>query len=434
MQLLKGKGKTRQAGWVAIGLGFVALGSSLPAQADIVADWADTGARTVTGAAVGVPPLSTPEDRSPNYSVDLATLHIAIYDTVVAFEGGYDPFAAVPASLPAGASFDAAVHEAAYQVLSTLFPARSAHYLTDYTNRMAAAVVADGAAAVNSGRAVGADVAAQVIALRSNDGRENLVDISWASNPNPPAGQFVPSGPALAGRGNPNTRPFVMTNAAQFRPAGPPALTSEQYAEDYNEIQQDGIDDARSTRTQAEDDLAQFGTSPPPLFWTRNLNRFANLPETVDNARLMAAIWVAHSDASIACFEAKYYYKFWRPRTAIPNGGVDGNDATDVDGSWLPNNTTPNHPEYPAAHSCASASSFEVIRQLNGNKKKLSFFMDFAPNVLVRPYDSTDDFLKDIKDARVLGGMHFRTSTDDGTNLGRQVAKYVLKHHFRPVD
>jgi len=226
----------------------------------------------------------------------------------------------------------------------------------------------------------------------------------------------------------------VMANAAQFRPAGPPALSSEQYAEDYNEIKQDGIDDARSTRTQAEDDLAQFGTSPPPLFWTRNLNRFANLPETVDNARLMAAIWVAHSDASIACFEAKYYYKFWRPRTAIPHGDVDGNIATTVDGSWLPNNVTPNHPEYPAAHSCASASSFEVIRQLNGNKKKLSFFMDFAPNVLVRNYDSTDDFLKDIKDARVLGGMHFRTSTDDGTTLGRQVAKYVLKHHFRPVD
>ena len=102
MHLSKGNGKARRSGWVAIGLGFVALGSSLPAQADIVADWADTGARTVTGAAVGVPPLSTPEDRSPNYSVDLATMHIAIYDTVVAFQGGYDPFAAVPASLPGG--------------------------------------------------------------------------------------------------------------------------------------------------------------------------------------------------------------------------------------------------------------------------------------------------------------------------------------------
>ena len=437
-----GISRLRQRAWAVTGLALLASAGAMPVAADIVTDWSIDAACVVAPPGIANP--QTAAERVSVYSVDLATVHVAIYDTIVAFEGGFDPFGAVPAALPAGASMDAAVNEAAYRVLSTLYPSRSGCYAMNYQNRMAAVLASEGQAALDLGKLVGADVATQTLGQRNvypnggYDGREISVDITEWTNPGPPVpGRFqTPNANTLVGRTNPNIKPFVIASAAQFRPQGPPALGSAQYAEDYNEAKVAGIIDSRSTRTSGQDNLARFHTAPPPVFWPRNMTPFATLPTVVENARLLAALWVAHADATIGCFEAKYHFRTWRPRTAIPAGGTDGNEETLADASWLPNEGTPNHPEYPAAHSCAAGSSMEVIQQVYGTKK-----IDFTVNATVggvvqspMDYHSTDDFVKDIKDARVLGGMHFRTSTDDGTSLGRQIAKYVLKYRFLPVD
>ena len=399
----------------------------LPARADIVSDWSMTAARTI--APMGVATAPTPEERVPNYAVDMATVHVAIYDTLNAFDGRYDPFGAVPTAEIAGASRDAAVSEAAYRVLAALFPSRAALYQADYDARLA--LVID-TAARERGRAVGADVAAQIVAWRASDGRETPA--TWTNGTLP--GEFQTTGAPLVNITAPSIRPFTLTRASQFRPAGPPALDSEQYAEDYEEVQRLGVSDATSVRTTDQDDLAKFHTEAPPVFWPRNLVRFARASDVTDNARLLAAMWVAQADAAIGCFEAKYHYNFWRPRTAIPAAGTDGNEATAADIAWLPNEPTPNHPEYPAAHGCAAGAAMEVVRQLGGTKR-LTFAIDSTvPGVLqtTRSYASTDAFLRDVKEARILGGMHFRTSVDDGTSLGRQAAKWVLRHYFRPAE
>jgi hypothetical protein len=421
--------------WLVLGLLAMTAGVSAPARADLVTDWNAVAASTI--APPGNPAGATPAERVPVYAVDLATFQVALYDTIVAFEGGYDPFASVPNAPLSGASFEAAVNEAAYRILVALYPSRSSFYLSAYTAKMAG-IAGQGSTAIGRGQAVGADVANQILAWRANDGRETSVDITEWTNPGPTvAGRFqTPNALALVGRTTPSIRPFTLRDASQFRPQGPPALDSEEYAEDYAEVQSKGVEDARSSRSADEDALAKFHTEAPPLFWPRNLRRLASMPHIVDNARLLAAVWVAHADATIGCFEAKYHFRFWRPRTAIPNGAIDGNADTLADTSWLPNEPTPNHPEYPAAHSCSAGASMEVVRQLYGTKH-IDFTMDStAGGGVLSPmnYHSTDDFVKDIKDARVFGGMHFRTSTDDGTSLGRRVAKWVLKYRFRPLD
>jgi hypothetical protein len=429
----RGTGCSAAAGLALMGL------LALPARADEVTDWNATATATIAPMGIG---SATPEERYPVYAVDLATLNVAIYDTVNAFAGRYAPFAAVPTAPLAGASQRAALHEAAYTVLRTLYPSRGSFYEGSYQARMAGLVnVGETAAAIALGQAVGRDVATQVIEWRrgttGSDGRD--VPAPWTNGDGTVPGQFVSPNPAtLVNRNVPSILPFTMASAAQFRPEGPPALGSARYAEDYAEVQDLGIDEARSARTGEQDNLAKFHTEPPPLFWGRNLARFASGPDLVDNARTMAAVWVAQADASIGCFEAKYHFNAWRPRTAIPAGATDGNGGTLADPTWEPNEPTPNHPEYPAAHGCAAGAAMEVVRQVYGTKKLPFFFDSNAAGLPAQAanmgYESTDDFLRDVKDARVYGGMHFRYATDDGTSLGRQVAKWVLKYWFGPTQ
>jgi hypothetical protein len=425
---------------IALVLGIMALGSTLPAQADIVTDWAATSTATVLP---GPQAAGTIAEQFPNFSVDLATVHIAIYDTVVAFKGGYEPFAAVPASIPPGASFDAAVHEAAYQVLSTMFPSRSALYLGTYNTRMAAAVVADGQPAVDAGKAVGADVANQILTLRGwkkavpSDGREVFLDTSWAFVTPQLIGVFVPRPAPLVNANVPNIKPFTLSKPDQFKPKGPPQLKSGLYAKAFDEVKALGIaDGVNSPRSADEDNLSALATDPPGPFYTRNLRRLLadNPLSLVDNARVLAAGWVAQSDAFIGCFDAKYNkFRFWRPRTAIPAAADDGNKQTVADPTWTPNEVTPNHPEYPSAHSCGAGSLFEVVRKVYGTKN-IPFSIDNTSGSIVRTYASTGAFLDDLQDARIFGGMHFRFATADGMQLGNQTAKWVMKHHFRPVE
>lgn len=385
-----------------------------------VSYWNDIAGKTVNATSATT---STPEEQRTNYAADVATVQLAVYDATCAIDGRYKPYAITPTTPAAGASMDAAVAAAAYGVLHALFPDRSAAYQATYDAYVAAIPASD---AKTRGIALGAEVAAGIVALRANDGRA----VALAPYvPGTAPGQFRGVNPV--NRFAPSQKPFALTGLAQFRPPAPPALDSDVYAVSFNETKAYG--GAVSTvRTAAQLEAARFHTEPPGLLWTRNLQRFAtSTADVAEAARLMAFIYVVHADASDACFEAKYFYQAWRPQSAIPLADTDGNAATDVDTTWTPVVPTPNHPEYPAAHSCASGSLGETLRLYYGTQK-VSFTMDSNVTGTTRGYATTSALPDEIESARVWGGMHFRFSTYAGAQLGVKVADWTWAHYFGP--
>ncbi len=186
-------------------------------------------------------------------------------------------------------------------------------------------------------------------------------------------------------------------------------------------------------RTAEQTEVARFFTEPPPPWQWRNRNRFATASaDLAENARLMARLYVASTDALGACFETKYHYQYWRPTSAIQMADTDGNKRTKADPAWTPHVPTPNHPEYPAAHGCDDGTTAEIVRGFYGTKK-VRFAFDSTVTGTTHHHDSTDDLVRDVRNGRVWGGMHFRNSVVVGSELGKDVAKWVAKH-FRPVE
>ncbi len=229
--------------------------------------------------------------------------------------------------------------------------------------------------------------------------------------------------------------PFALTSPSQFRPEAPPELTSDRYAEDFNEILAAGGANS-GKRMPEQSETALFHGLNPNVFWTTNLRAFVSSRSlnTADSARLYAMLYVSIADAVIACWDAKFHYNFWRPVTAIRSAETDGNPATNADLAWLPLVTTPPHPEYPAAHSCVAASVAEVLHSYFGTTKLDMSFASTAerPTPKVHFYATGDDLVKEIADARVFGGIYFRTSTVQGEVIGRQVGRWITSKYFRP--
>jgi hypothetical protein len=387
---------------------------------DVIAYWSQIASNTVN-----VPPATTgtPEERRPNYAFDLPTVHLAMFDAVNAIDGSYQRYAAQPTTRTAGASLEAAAAAAAYHTLKGLFPNRTTQYQAAYDSYVA--TLPDGDAKTR-GLQIGQEVAIQIVALRADDGRFTPVTYTPTALP----GRFRGTNPVNLTA--PFVRPFTLQSASQFRADGPPPLTSVEYAADFNETKALGAANS-SVRTAEQTEIARFHTEPPPLFWGRNLRIFATADRSIpENARALAALWTAHGDAIIACFESKYHFDSWRPFSAITLADTDGNAATEADPSWTPVVPTPNHPEYPAAHSCGSGVTSEVLRQLFGTKK-LTFDWTSTVTGTTHHFDSTDDLSREIQLARIAGGMHFRTSTVHGDVLGMKVGKWVMKTHFQPV-
>ena len=396
-------------------------------QTNVVAFWNDIANQTVLAASPASAVNPTPEEQRPAFFFDVASVHVAIYDAVVAIEGRYKPFAVKPKATAAGASTEAAVNAAAHGVLKALFPNRSTVYQAAYEQRMAA--VPDGNAKA-LGLALGSEVAAAVVRLRANDGR--LVALTpYASGTAP--GQFRAANPNPVFRHFPSIKPFALDSLSQFRPAPPPALNSAAYAAAVNETRALG-GTASTTRTAQQLEVARFHTEPPPPAITRNLGRFASSTANVgDAARLMAMVYVSYVDAIGACFEAKYHYQTWRPASAIAMADTDGNDATAPDTAWTPTLPTPNHPEYPAAHSCTSGSVGEALRGFYGTPD-VTFTWDSTVTKTTRTYVGIDAFNAEASLARIHGGMHFRPATVAGEELGRRVAQWVAQRHFGRQD
>ena len=382
-----------------------------------VAYWSKIASDTIN---VPANPAGSAAERRPNLQVDLATVHVAIYDAVNAIAGTHTMFAVAPTTSPTGASQEAAAAAAAVGVLKGLFPSRSAQYQAAYDTYVAALPAGDAKA---RGLAVGNEVATAILALRANDGRSTAVNYTPGTAP----GKFRGVNPVAPF--NPFIKPFTLTSASQFRAPPPPALDSATYATDFEEVRTMG-GTASTARTAAQLEAARFHTENPAIFGSRNYRGFAMGGRTLaDNARLAAMIWVAQADAVIACFETKYFYEFWRPQSAITLADTDGNTATTVDATWTPVLPTPNHPEYPAAHMCVNGAGVSAVKAFFGTSQ-VSFSFDSTATSTTRAYATTDDLMNEIILARTHGGMHFRTSNLQGGELGRKVGEWVTKNHF----
>lgn len=393
-------------------------GAATPANP--VAYWSRIASETIN-----VPPAATgtPEERRPVFLVDLATVHIAIYDAVIAIAGTHRPFAAAPVTTAAGASQEAAAAAAAYGVLKGLFPSRTAQYQAAYDGVVAALPAGD---ATSRGLAIGGEVATRILALRADDGRFTPVNYAPGTGP----GKFRGVNPVTPFA--PFIKPFTMTGASQFRVAPPPPLDSTLYATDYAEVKALG-GSASTQRTPEQFETARFHTEAPPTLLTRNYRQFAMDSRSVaDNARLMAMMWVTHADANIACFESKYHYMYWRPLTAIPEADTDGNAATAPDPAWAPSLPTPNHPEYPSAHMCQNVAAAAVLKSFYGTNQ-ISFTFSSTVTGTSRAYSTPDEMIAEIVLARITGGMHFRNSNVQGGALGDNVGRWVTANHFRPL-
>jgi hypothetical protein len=407
----------------AITLATLALAATGAVDADVIADFNAVAARTATPPVVY--PAVTPEEKRTLSFVDLATVHLAMYDAVVAIEGRYDPYAIVPVSPRQGASAAAAAAAAACTVLQGLFPSRAPQYEADCAPYRPGATTD---AAVAKGVTLGVEVGQKMLLERANDGRNTPADYA----PGGEAGDFVP-----AAAGNPawhfapNMRAFTLFSPAQFRADGPPALTSATYAEAFDEVKALGrAGGAELTPAQLEN--ARFHTENPNLFWPRATRVFLDRPMLVENARLGALLQVAIGDAILGCFDSKYFFDAWRPRTAIPAGDVDGNAETGADADWTPFATSPNHPEYPSGHGCIAGAVGEVVKTYHGTPN-VHFTWSSTMTGGTQDYASVNEMVRKIRDARVHGGMHFRYSSDDGATLGRRTAQWVARNYLRPI-
>jgi len=409
-------------GATAFGAATVLICSAMAARpataADAVTFWNETGITTASIHA-GRPAAAVP--------ADLAYVHGAIYDVVVALRGGYQPFLVRVTDAPPGASLDAAIASAAHRVLLTLFPFDQAYLDGRYAAALAS--IPDGQAG-RDGIAVGEQVAARFMGARVGDGWNAAV--VFVPGTGPGAWQLTapvpPIAPWLA-----VMRPFTMTSPSQFRAEPPPALDSDEWAENYQEVQLLGSATS-AVRSAAQTETALFYGENPGVQYGRIFRDFAEKMglSVEDDARLFAQLYVTAADSGIACFDSKYHYAFWRPITAIRAGDTDGNAQTIPDPAWTPLLATPNHPEYPSAHGCFTGSIAEALASFFGTKKVTITLTSTLTNSS-RRFSSTDDLIREIIDARVWAGIHYRTSAVRGAVMGRKVARWVSGHYFRPV-
>jgi hypothetical protein len=401
--------------------------------------------------------------------VYMAYASAAVYGAVVAIEGGYKPYGPVR-SAPAGASVDAAVVEAAYQTLWAYFPPSSCNIASppavyafclairprlDEFHAEALAVIPEGQAKTD-GKAVGEQAANDIIALRSGDNRMTPIGVSTDFPTLPPGPGIWRLTPPFAAPQTPwlgTVRRFLLQSVDQFLPDPPPSLQSEEWVEAFNQIKARGAANS-STRSEEQTAVAWFWTANVVRQYNRVGRDTANarslgLRET---ARLMAMVNLVGADALMSTLYAKYHYLFWRPVTAIDPTAVtadgfgpvpgydDGNPATAEQTGWRPLLTTPNHPEYPAAHGVITSAMAEVFSTFLGTNQIDVNVHGFDPvgpagNLnAVRHFDLTNDLRHEIIDARLWAGLHYHFSGVAGVVLGRKVAKYDLRHAFRPVE
>jgi PAP2 superfamily len=395
------------------------------AMADEVTDW-----NRISLDALLVPP-ALPAPLTPRPA---AIVQAAVFDAVNGIARRYTPIHVTPAA-PRGASRRAAAVQAAYASLVLLFPAQKATF--DQQRAISLAGISsrrgeEHRESIERGIEWGQTVADAIWAWRSGDGFD-IVPPPFLGGTAP--GQWRPTSaasglaPQLA-----QVTPWAIASPSQFRPAGPPSLTSDRYTADFNEVKTAGSISS-SSRTDDQTLYTQFwGSTGPADFWDPVATSLSAAHDfnLLENARLLAHVNMGLADAVIGCWDAKYTYVFWRPVTAIQLADQDGNPATAPDPSWTPLIATPPFPEYPSAHSCVSGAAARILSAYFGENTQFSVSSDGMPGV-VRYFSSFSAALEEVKNARVFGGIHFRTACEDGQTLGTVVADYIVSHALLPV-
>jgi hypothetical protein len=399
-------------GLISAGIGLLAvaiLAGAPGAQADVVTDANARAADVVS--RMPAPPITVRM---------MAIVQVSVFEAFNAVTGRYPPQRAKLNPAP-GASVEAAVAAATRTALSKLMPAQQTAIDADYQALLGS--VPDGPAKT-AGIAVGEQAAAAIVALCADDG----IAAPDVYRPHTAAGIYVPTvGPAVPHWGK--RRPWVMPRGDHFRPGTPPSLTSDTWARDYNEIK--AVGGRNSTQRTAEQTaIAKFWEATAPVVYWPIARSVAGLPgrDVTDNARLLAVAAMAMDDALIAIFDAKYTYNLWRPVTAIRNGDLDGNNATDRDPGWTPFIETPMHPEYPCAH-CIVAGALGAVLEAEIGSGPTPTLSSASPTAggAVRTWTSVADFTKEVAQARIYDGVHYRTSTEVGAAMGKKIGELAAK-------
>ena len=394
------------------------------------------------------PPTNTPPGLGqgpPLSALHVAMVQGAIYDAVNAIDGRHEPY--LPGlSAPSSASQAAAVAQAGHDVLYGITPAANTAVRTRIDDMLAASLGAiDPGQSKADGIQIGAAAAAAMLAARANDGRFDAepfvpsTDVGkWrlvAPLSNNLLGQFA------------SVTPLTLRSADQFPTEGLPALTSEQYAAEFNEVKALG-GQVGSSRTAAQTQLAGFVTANPLLFFSAGLRSIATAQglSTSDQARLFAMTSMAGADALISCWNNKKAWNAWRPQTAIREAAHDGNPLTSPDPNWLSLFGTPGYPDEPSGYNCYTGGFWQSARYFFGSDA-MAFSLS-SPGVpanaaagnpvgvpgSVRSYTRFTDVIRDTIEGRILNGYHFRTADVHGAWIGKKTAQWIDKHFFGPVE
>ncbi len=403
----------------------VLLGSAV-ARADVVLDWNEIAVNTAI--ANGKDPFA-----QARYA---AIVQLAVFEAVNAVTGEYRPYLGKVVA-PPGASADAAAVQAAYDVLVNYFQNSQTILQTQLAASLA--LIPDGQSK-QDGIATGHAVAGSIIVLRANDGSAPpkfytpgpIVPGAWQATPSCPIVNGIAVGTFLHWQ---NVTPFGIPNAKAYLLDPPPALTSNRYAKAYNEVLTVGSLTSTERPSDRADVVHFFQVSSPTLALNEAARQVAvEKGNTLsENARALALVNMAASDSLVASFFNKYHYNLWRPETAIRAGDADGNRKTEADPSFLPFIPTPCFPSYPSNHASATNGGTEVLRRLYGSGgHSITLTNPVVPNIVLQ-YTTFDQIDDDVDDARVYGGIHFRTDQDAGARLGRAIGREVYKHNLRPV-
>ncbi|HEX2204012.1 MAG TPA: vanadium-dependent haloperoxidase [Longimicrobium sp.] len=398
-----------------------ALAFARPAAADTVSDWWELANR-ISNASQAAPGST----RTAEGERALTRVALAMFEALNAIDRRYESYLGFPAGDPA-ASQDAAAATAAHRVLLHHFPTQKT--ALDDTYALFMAGITDERAR-EAGRAIGERAAA---AAQTAGGIDSTV-VQVPYRPRTTPGEWIGAAlPAL----QPHwaaLRPWAAQDPDALRPPPPPPLGSERWARDYEEIRRLGSRTS-TERTPVQTLMARYREAPDavPSFRTA-----AEAPgrRPVQNARMIALVQMATDDATQAMVVAKLHYNYWRPITAIRNGAGDGNDATAPDPAWVPLLATPNFPEYPCGHCTWAAAIAEVMKAEVGPAPPggVRIASQSIPNSVVQVLPSWDEWVRQVSDARMYGGVHYRFSNEAGEEVGRRAARLVLEKVMRPLS
>jgi hypothetical protein len=423
---------------------FVGSASASPpgsgAAADVALQWNANALAAVRAATVVDPPGTAPR---AIYQTEgllyMSYVQAAVYDAATKIGHRYVPYHHFSAAA-GNASIEAAVASAAYNTL--------VDYLGDPSGTLAAEYQTSIGALPNDantarGIAVGQAAAADIFALRANDGRNgpSPAGLGAPTDPVQPGAWVWAPPPSLQIAQTPwlaTMRPFMLESTSQFRAPPPPALTSATYTTDLNETKDYGSA-ASAVRTPDETAIAYFWNANATSQLNKTLENVATQHDLdlLDTVRLLAAGNMVSTDAGMACFDSKYTYRFWRPITAIRNANLDGNPATTADPSWTPLVTTPNHPEYPSQHGCITSALADVLANAVGTTDIDATIPGATGGgttlTTSQTFATVDDLLTQLVNARIWIGFHFRNSVVTGEHLGTDVANWELQRYFLPA-